>query len=185
MVMDKEANLTIGYTSSSAIRNYYMTASYIYFTSNLIWITPPGRIFTAIEKLQKPFREVLWTCILAVFMLSFITIAVVRFQSKSVQNFVLGQGNSSPCLNIFNIFFGGSLPKLPVRNFARTLLGFFMIYCLIIRSSYSGALFNFMRSVSREKDVANIGEMVAKDFKFYVVEASSEFVKELPRVANR
>lgn len=80
----------------------------------------------------------MWCSIVAVFLLSFITIVTVRLQSKTVQDFVFGRGNTTPCLNIFNIFFGGSMHLLPIRNFARLLLGLFMIYCLIIRSSYQG-----------------------------------------------
>lgn len=35
MVIENKANMTIGYTSSTVIKNLYMTSSYIYFTSNL------------------------------------------------------------------------------------------------------------------------------------------------------
>lgn len=142
MVIEKEANLTIGYVSSTAIRNYYMKSSYIYYTSNLMWMIPPGRLFTSFEKLFKPFRAILWTCILVVFILSYFAIFLIRFQTRSIQNFILGQRNYTPSLNVINIFFGGSLQKLPNRNFARFILAQFMIYCLIIRSSYQGEIFD-------------------------------------------
>lgn len=35
MVIENKANLTIGYTSSTVMKNLYMTSSYIYYTSNL------------------------------------------------------------------------------------------------------------------------------------------------------
>lgn len=144
MVMENTANLTIGYVSSTAVRNMFMKSSYVYYTSNLKWITPPGRLFTSFEKLFKPFKDILWLCIFVVFILSFLAIGCVSFQSRFVQNFVFGSGNSSPSLNVVNIFFGGSLPKLPTRNFARFLLAQFMIYCLIIRSSYQGEFHRFI-----------------------------------------
>lgn len=140
MVIENKANLTIGYISTTVIRNIFMTPSYIYYTSNLVWIVPPGRLLTSFEKLFKPFRRHMWIGVLIVFVLSFIAIRIVKRQTTSIQNFVLGTQNTSPCLNIINIFFGGSLHKLPVRNFARTLLALFMIYCLVIRSSYLGNL---------------------------------------------
>lgn len=138
LVVDNKANLTIGYTSSTVKRNLYMSASYVYYTSNLKWITPPGRLYTSFEKLFKPFRNILWSCIFIVFTLSFVSIVLVKLQSRLVQDFVFGYRNNSPSLNLINIFFGGSLNKLPTRNFARFLLAQFMIYCLIIRSSYTG-----------------------------------------------
>lgn len=138
MVLENKANLTIGYISSTVIRNWYMSSSYVYHTSNLVWMCPPGRLFTSIENLIKPFRNILWSCILIVFFISFLAIRFIKSQPPTVQIFVFGPGNTSPCLNISNIFFGGSLSQLPVKNFARTILAIFMIYCLVIRSSYTG-----------------------------------------------
>ena len=138
MVIENKANITIGYISSTVVRNLFMKSSYVYYTSNLVWICPPGRLYTSLEKLFKPFRNILWSCILIVFFVSFVAIRVFKLQAPPIRNFVIGSGNNSPCLNISNIFFGGSLSKLPMRNFARTLLAMFMIYCLVIRSSYTG-----------------------------------------------
>ena len=138
MVLEKEVNFTIGYMASTAGRNMFMTSSYIYFTSNLVWITPPGRLLTPFEKLFKPFKIIMWVFILVVFVVSYLVIKLIEQQVRSVQVFVFGRSNRTPCLNILNVFFGGSLHRLPVRNFARTLLGLFMIYCLVIRSSYLG-----------------------------------------------
>lgn len=136
--MDNQANLTIGYIPTTAIRNKFLTSSYIYYTSNLVWITSPGRLFTSLEKLFQPFGKFTWSCVLMIFVFGFIAIRIVKLQTEFVQNFVLGKRNSSPCLNILNIFFGGSLHKLPIKTFARTLLAMFMLYCLVIRSSYTG-----------------------------------------------
>lgn len=140
MVIEKEANFTIGYMSTTVTRNLFMSSSYIYFTSNLVWITPPGRLTTSFEKLFKPFGIILWSSILCMFVFGYLVIKIIKQQVKSVQVFVFGRSNTTPCLNAINVFFGGSLPRLPLRNFARTLLGLFMIYCLIIRSSYTGEL---------------------------------------------
>ncbi|CAO1346132.1 unnamed protein product [Diamesa hyperborea] len=159
LVVEKQANFTIGYFATTALRNKLMTSSYVYFTSNLIFIVPPGRLLTAFEKLFYPFKYIIWSLVTTIFLLGFLVIALLKFQSIRIQNFVYGPGNQSPCLNIINIFFGGSLTLLPTRNFARFLLGSFMIYCFIVRSSYQGALFKFMQSDSREQSVSTIEEM--------------------------
>lgn len=185
MILEKRANLTIGYFAATVKRNLIMSSSYVYYTSNLVWTRPPGRLFTSFEKLFKPFKSYLWTCILALFILSFMAIRYTRSQSEKFQNFILGPGNTSPCLNISNIFFGGSLHRLPSKNFARTLLAIFFIYCLVIRSSYQGALFNFMRSASRAIGVNSIEEMAKENFTFFVVDSSAEFVTGSPEVMQR
>ncbi|KAG5675518.1 hypothetical protein PVAND_005414 [Polypedilum vanderplanki] len=185
LVIDREVNMTIGYTPMSSERNYFMMPSYIYHTSNLIWIVPPGRLLSSMEKLGKPFGLLLWIFVSLIFIVSFFTVIALKFQSKIVQNFVFGREISTPSLNILNVFFGNSLHKLPKRNFARFILGFFMFYCLVIRSSYQGALFNFMRGDFRESHVKTIEAMAKRDFKFHVVKSSLDSVHELPEVMNR
>lgn len=185
LVVEKQANFTIGYFATTALRNKYMTSSYVYFTSNLIFIVPPGRLLTAFEKLSYPFKYIIWSLVTTIFLLGFLVIALLKFQSIRIQNFVYGPGNQSPCLNIINIFFGGSLHVLPTRNFARFLLGSFMIYCFIVRSSYQGALFKFMQSDSREQSVSTIEEMLNRDFYFYILYSAEEHVHNLPRVLER
>lgn len=185
LVVEKQVNFTIGYFATTAIRNKIMTSSYVYFTSNLIFIVPPGRLLSSFEKLFYPFKYIIWSLVTSICLIGFLVIAVLKFQSIRTQNFVYGPGNQSPCLNIVNIFFGGSLHLLPTRNFARYLLGVFMIYCFIVRSSYQGALFKFMQSDSREQPVSNIDEMLQRDFYFYMLDTAEEHVHNLPLVLQR
>lgn len=131
-----------------------------------------------------PFETFLWLCVWIVFIFSAIVIALIRCQTRWIQSFVFGVKNTSPYLNLTNIFLGGSV-RLPRRNFARTLLAFYLIYSLIIRSTYTGALFNFLRSESRESEVKDIGEMIQKNLRFFVLDSSLEFVAKMPIVANR
>lgn len=42
-----------------------------------------------------------------------------------------------------------------------------------------------MKSESREKDIKDIKEMVDRDFKFYILDSSREYILELPRVVER
>ncbi|KAL7040767.1 hypothetical protein ACKWTF_000511 [Chironomus riparius] len=176
------ANLSIGYFSMTAERNNFMKPSYIYYTSNLIWIVPNGRLFSSFEKLAKPFSFITWFCVLIILISSFAVVFLLNLRPTSLRNFVYGRNIKTPCLNVANIFFGGSLHTLPARNFARTLIGMFMLYSLVIRSSYQGALFNFMKGDFREEPVNDLKTMIDQDFTFYVVESSVDNVKNLPEV---
>lgn len=145
---------------------------------------PPGRLFTSLEKLIMPFTLFLWLSVWIVFVLSVIAISLIRCRARVIQSFILGVKNTSPYLNLTNVLLGGSI-RLPRRNFARTLLAFYLFYCLIIRSSYTGALFNFLRSESRESEANDMSEMIRRDFKFYVLDSSAEFVSSMVIISNR
>ena len=180
--MKREVNITLGYFASNAIRDYFMTSSYVYYTSALIWIVPPGQVSSSLEKLLKPFKRLVWISFLLVLILAFLSVGFLSFYSKNALNFVFGEHVGSPNLNIINIFLGGSLPKLPTRNFARTILMIFMLYCFVLQNSYKGGLFKFMQMTVREREMETTDEIVARNYKFYMLESSKAYFTELPKV---
>lgn len=186
MVMEKEANLTIGFVTTTAKRNWFMTASYVYYTSSLMWVVPPGREMTSLQKLYQPFQLTVWLCFGFALGISFLLVEIIRnFFSKCVQDFVFGKGVKYPSLNIINITFGGSLHKLPSRNFARTILTFYMICPFLIQNSYKGGLFQYLQKPLFEDGVKSLNEMIDNDFHFYLLKSSRELFSGMPRVLNR
>lgn len=182
MIMQREVNMTIGYFASTSLRDIFMTSSYAYYTSNLVWMIPPGQVISSLEKLLRPFHMSVWVCFLAVLTVSFLSVGCLTFVSKKAANFTFGENVASPNLNIINMVLGGSLNKLPSRNFARTVLMMFMLYCFVIQNSYKGGLFKFMQMTVREKEMETTDEIVARNFKFYMLESSKAYLTELPRI---
>lgn len=185
MIMEKEVNMTLGYFASTAIRDTFMSPSKAYHTSNLIWIIPPGRLNTSLEKLLRPFQLAVWVAFLLTLIASFALVNVIQRCPKKFQDFVFGRANSSPNLNIVNIALGGSLNKLPSKNFARTLLAIFMIFCFIMQNSYKGGLFQFMQMTLRNAEVSSTDEMIERNFRFYMLQPSRAFLTGMPKVLER
>lgn len=186
MVMDQKVNLTLGYFASTATRDLAMTSSYAYFTSSLVWVIPPGNIISSFEKLLKPFQIAVWIFFLLTLLLAFLVVSILQLKfTKNTQNFVFGRKTHDPMLNILNIIFDGSLPSLPTRNFARTVLAIFMVYCFIIQNSYKGSLFQFMQMTMREPEKKSTEELVANDFKFYMLKSSRAFLTGTPQILAR
>lgn len=42
-----------------------------------------------------------------------------------------------------------------------------------------------MKSESREKDIVDIDEMIERDFKFYILDSSIEYVEAMPKIVER
>lgn len=182
MIMQRKVNLTLGYFASTSIRDLFMTPSYVYYTSNLIWMVPPGKAISSLEKLLKPFQFTVWVYFLIFLVSAFLTIGFLNFYSKKAMNFAFGENNGSPSLNIINIILGGSISKVPMRNFARTVLMVFMLYCLVLQNSYKGGLFKFMQTNMREREMRTTDEIIARNYLFYMLEASKAYLTELPKV---
>jgi hypothetical protein len=185
LVAENQAEFVIGYMAKTAIGNSYMSDSYFYTESKQIWLVPAGHSLSPIEKLLQPFKIILWSCTFLVILLCFIAIFILKFTSKSMRNFLYGKGIDYPALNLINISFGGSIPKTPGRNFSRFLLTVFVLFCLVIRNAYQGALFNFLARNGTLLGVDTLEKMIENDFKFFVLESSVFLIAELPAIMER
>lgn len=118
---------------------------------------------------MRPFTKAVWIGIIIV-LLAFIIVTIICLKYPKAFNFIIGRDVTSPVLNIIAQHLGVSQPTLPSRNFARFVLMQLMIYCLIMRSSYQGAVFNTLISYDKKPPVQSISEIMEKKFTFYIYE---------------
>lgn len=130
------------------------------------------------EKLLRPFTAIVWTLLLIILLFSsFLALVFLKF--PKIFNFVFGRGIKHPLTNIISIHLGVPQPRLPMRNFSRFILLNFLTYCLVIRSSYQGAVFNILMSNEKKPPVASISEIMEKRYTFYIYESLSSRVQSL------
>lgn len=184
LIIGGKADVAIGKFALTAKRSEAMKPSLSYLSSPFVVVVPVGETFTALEKLMKPFLIITWTMVIVVLLTAFLVIAIVT--RTSLAAFVLGARNSTPYINTINVLLGGSLPHLPTGTFSRTLLSMFMLYCLVIRNTYTGALFTFIRSdVIRKPTVESIVEMIESDFVFFMIPAAQESTESITQLYSR
>lgn len=163
-----------------------MTSSFVYYVSNLVWMIPPGQPFNDFEKLLMPFQYEIWICCLTIFSIAFLVIFILKcYASKEKRNFVIGREIISPELNIISIMLNGSIPRLPTRNFARSILIIFMMFCFIIQNSYTARLFYFMRNSLHRPDIGTTRELLEQNFTFYTISSSKDLLNGMPDVIER
>lgn len=146
----------------------FIDTSVPYHSAQMIFLVPPGAEFTSFQKFMRPLDALTWTCLLLSFAIGFAVILITRKAlSKNFQNFLIGAGINNPNMNILIAIFGGSQHKLPRKNFARSLLMMFLMYCLVMRTIYTGSLYGFLKSKLYHKETRTTFEMVQKDYKIY------------------
>lgn len=111
------------------------------------------------------------------FIVAFAIVFATYFVRQSTRNFIFGTRVRTPSLNIASIFFGISMNVLPRRNFARFILTMFAIYSLIIRTTWQGKMFEFLKKNVSKPEIQTIDEMIEKNFMFYLL---PEFEKIYP-----
>lgn len=123
-----------------------------------------------------PFESTVWV-FWAIFIVSgLLVIFLFNTAFRKWKGLVFGDNISHPMLNMAIVIFGGTLHRLPVESSARLLLTAFLVFCLVIRTGYLGALFIFLRSDGQMKEVQSLNEMLNKGFEFYMYESYSDFV---------
>lgn len=162
-----------------------MSSTYAYHTSNLVWVVAPGKPLTSFERFKKPFHPKVWTCLILTFFIGVCVITVINCQSRRLRNFVYGANINYPMLNMINIMLGGALNILPRRNFARFILGLFMMYSLVMRNAYTGSLFQFLKASEQTQEIRNMEDMRAANYSFMVLAGLRDFIDNFPVIANR
>lgn len=139
-----------------------------YYTDILFAISENGP-YTSIQQLLFPFGSSVWYCVIAMFAIGIMIILKLKlFGSKQHQNFVFGENNSIPLLNMVSTYLGGSVNPLPKRNFARYILYVWMLSSIVLQNSYQGSLFKFLRTPKTIPLPTTVSQMVAENYKFYI-----------------
>lgn len=172
-VIDQEADIGIGFYYLTQTRAKFMSFSE-YSSSKIVLVVPPGRKLSAFEKLFSPFSYFAWIAILFSILFGLIVIFIVRRQKKSIQHFVFGTRTRNPYINILDIFLNGSQTVQPNRNFSRFLVTIFVLYCIIIRTLYQAALFQFLQTEQKHGEIQTVDEILEKEFDIFMYSSFQE-----------
>ncbi|XP_029711599.2 uncharacterized protein LOC115256781 [Aedes albopictus] len=185
ILQDGTADFGIGCLGIIPQRNEILQPGRPHYTSRILFAVPEGRPFTAFEKLFRPFKAVVWFTSAAIMSAFTVLVLILKFTSNTVRDFIYGNDNRTAFLNFFNVYFTGVLPRLPQRNFARTLLILWIIHCFIVRSLYQGSLFKYLQAESNQKAVETISEIEHSNLYYYIFKMSERFFQNNPRVLRR
>ncbi|KAM7347468.1 uncharacterized protein ACRADG_007034, partial [Cochliomyia hominivorax] len=168
MIMNAEANITIMTMMNSKKRAKIAQPSNTYLHIPYVLAIPLGPKMTSLQRLIKPFHYIIWFYFSCSLMLGILFIYILRFSGRSkLMDFIFGQGNRTPFTNLISTLFGVSIINLPKRNFARFLLVVFLLYTIIFRSAYSGALYNLLQDGRHRHTYKSINELVDNNFTIY------------------
>lgn len=185
MLLEKQADLIAADYWLKVNRLQFIDYSTPYITQQIAFIIPPGSELTSFEKFIRPLDIYTWILLVLFIGIAVLVIYVVGKSSTTFQDFIFGIGIRKPYMNILHAIFGGSQPQLPQRNFARSLLMMFLLFCLVMRTLYTGSLYRFLQSKVHHKEAQSINEMVEKDFKFYTVSSILDLLQGQSRIFQR
>lgn len=167
MLLEDKADLILADFWLLTYRLKFVDSSLPYFSQKIVFNIPPGAELSTLEKFLRPFDVLSWSLLIIYIFIGCIVIFLIRKASRKIQACVFGDDIRDPFMNFLVAIFGGSQHKGPTRNFARSLLIIFLVFCLVIRTLYTGSLYKFLQSNVYHKEVQSIDEMIERDFKIY------------------
>jgi hypothetical protein len=141
--------------------------------------------YSPLETLLHPFELIIWILLLLTFGVGLLVIFVINHKFKNAKELVYGKNVKSPVMNMTAAILGLNQSVLPTRNFPRFILMMFLIFCLVNRNIYQGALYLFLQSDNRHKDIQSIKEMEDRNFSYYVYESYINFVDNQSSIFKR
>lgn len=181
-----EANITGGCMIYNLERLNQYTTSFPHYYAPLVIANWPNRPFTSIERLLFPFDDIIWLILIISVVFAMKIIFFILIYHHEQRHFFFGRGNTTPFLNVFNIILGGPVVMLPTRNFARTILTFWIIGTFILRSSYQGALYSFLKSNRPAQSIDTLEKLAEKNIPIYVPEIAKKPLSEgVPYLKNQ
>jgi hypothetical protein len=127
------------------LRSKFMQFTQSYFSTSLMLIIPRGAPLSAFQKLFRPFKLPVWYSVIGFFVVISIAVLVIKRQSKRVQILFFDRNINAVVMEMLVVFFGSSQHMLPRRNFPRILMMTFALYCLVMRTVYTGSMFKFLQ----------------------------------------
>lgn len=148
-------------------------------------ILPSEDISTPLAKLLAPFTTHVWQSTSLCVVLAVIIIFVTKPMTRRWRHFIIGGYlNSTPVLNMWNAFLGGSIgnPRFGtarfLSTFARTLLLIWSTGCLVLRGSYQGALYNFFQREILSSPLDTISKINQSDCSLIVMSTATSSLDE-------
>ncbi|CRK90118.1 CLUMA_CG003836, isoform A [Clunio marinus] len=185
MLLEGKVDLIISDFWLKANRMKFIDNCIPYISQHIAFVIPPGAEFTAFEKYFKPLDSYTWIGLSVVFMSAFLVIYIFEKLPKVHRNFLIGENIKEPYLNVLVAVYGGSQHKLPDRNFARSLLMVFLMFCLVMRTIYTGSLYRYLQAPITHSEAQSIDDMLERDFKFYTVSSILDLLQGQDRINKR
>lgn len=131
-----------------------MSYTHSYVDQTIVFAFLESNVFvTPLTRLLKPLHEFVWISVLLLISVSVLIILLTKKLPPRQRHFIIGgRMNRTPILNMLSSLIGNSLgnPRMAQSvyfgTFARTLAMLWILFWLIVRNAYQGALYEHFES---------------------------------------
>lgn len=174
MLKERQVDLALGHFYQHIGQYMVLDQSFSYYTTWFCFAIPPGRPYTSLEKLIKPFKNDVWlhcaliVLFIAVFKLVFTVLSSKQYPSRFFCNIEI--------MDFIRILLGLSLIRISPKSLSKLLMLTIVMGILIIRTIYQSSLITFIMSEKGHAPLQTIPEMLEANLKLYVMQEVAVFL---------
>ncbi|XP_062539200.1 uncharacterized protein LOC134207510 [Armigeres subalbatus] len=162
-----------------------MVPGVMHFDSAFTFAVSDGRPYTAFEKLFFPLQSCVWIGVSVTLVCAVGCIAIVNKLDWTVRNFVYGRGNRAPVLTLICVLLVGGVNRCPRRNFARTLVMFWILFTLILRTAYQGSLYRILQTTLNVTSPTTLHGIYDANLDLYMRDSAKQYITIAPELSNK
>uniref|UniRef100_A0A182K144 Putative ionotropic receptor ligand binding domain-containing protein n=1 Tax=Anopheles christyi TaxID=43041 RepID=A0A182K144_9DIPT len=191
MIYTEEVDFGLSCLGVSHERTAMLKAGKVHFTTELVVVVPPGKPYTAFEKLFQPFQYTIWLAAGFCAGVGLAVIATVRLlpddgTRATVRRYVAGDAHRhTPALNLIRVILSSPLPFTPTGTFPRTLLSQWMLVSLLLNLLYQGSLFQYLQRASRHPPMRTLAEIDRTEALYYITGSARRYFLQYPQLLSR
>uniref|UniRef100_A0A182QVA3 Ionotropic glutamate receptor L-glutamate and glycine-binding domain-containing protein n=1 Tax=Anopheles farauti TaxID=69004 RepID=A0A182QVA3_9DIPT len=185
MIYTEEVDLGISCLGVSYERSAMLKPGKVHFTTELVVVVPPGRPYTAFEKLFQPFGLSIWllTGVCAAIGLTAIGslwLLPARWRPIVRHYLVGGRHIHTPALNLVRVLLAAPLPIVPSGPFPRTLLLHWMLVGMLLNLLYQGSLYNYLQRTSLHPPMTTLADIDRSGAIYHISGSAQRFFLHYP-----
>lgn len=148
-----------------------MDSSVPFDSCPMVFVVPPGRPWSSLQKFFLPFQLELWLVAAITMSAVLAIVCLMNMQPVERRKKIFGKDARISFLNLLGEILGVSVTCVSKKNFGRIMWMGFALCCLVNRSAYQASLFNILRGNSRAAEVRTIDEAIEKKFTLHISES--------------
>lgn len=182
LLSERKTNFAIGLFHQTYFYYQFVDFSSSYYSTWFCFVTPAGRPYTSIEKLLRPFENIIWFHIIASILASFCLVGLMKCLAHRSTSKMVGLICN---LDFIQIFLGLNLTRFPRGKFTKILIIVLMLTTLILRTVYQSSLVKFLTTAKRFEPIETIAVMIKANLQFYFMSQMSFLIDFIPGIASR
>lgn len=164
IIYNYEADIGIGAFYLNFTEIWDLDASFPYIEDSMTWIVPAAKFLARWKSLLLFFSTTVWLtsiiCILIVSSTLYLIAKYLAYESKSYQEIFYD------FLVTFQLLMGQVAASLPERLAFRMIIGSWLIFSFVMRSSFQGNTTLGLNFDAHEKQISTAEEIIASGLKF-------------------